>query len=220
MISDPELTKKEIKEHDKFVCICSDGVWEFLTNQAVCDIVGRFDVPLDACRATVAEAYRLWLQFDVRTDDITMLLAFIDYSKISSKKLEKAESRGSIRGSISIGGDMLKKGGGSRPVRRGLSKEKRAAIATLAADMDSSVKMEELPMEAKSDAELGRLRTALNTNYLFSVLTDEQKDKVRRMRISLPERPFCAPLTTLGTRRRHMRRCDDWRRSRGRPSTR
>ena len=56
---------------EQFVCLCSDGVWEFLTNQAVCDIIGQYDVPLDACRATVAEAYRLWLQFDVRTDDIT-----------------------------------------------------------------------------------------------------------------------------------------------------
>ena len=38
----------------------------------------KFTDPLDACRAVVAESYRLWLQYEVRTDDITMILAFID----------------------------------------------------------------------------------------------------------------------------------------------
>lgn len=56
----------------------SDGVWEFLTNQSVADMILKFTDPLDACRAVVAESYRLWLQYEVRTDDITMILAFID----------------------------------------------------------------------------------------------------------------------------------------------
>ena len=50
VIADPELTKKELKEHDKFVVICSDGVWEFLTNQAVVDMINQYDDPLTACR--------------------------------------------------------------------------------------------------------------------------------------------------------------------------
>ena len=33
---------------------------------------------ITACRAVVAESYRLWLQYEVRTDDITIILAFID----------------------------------------------------------------------------------------------------------------------------------------------
>ena len=58
VIADPELTKKELKEHDRFVCICSDGVWEFLTNNAVADMIVQYDEPLAACRAVVAESYR------------------------------------------------------------------------------------------------------------------------------------------------------------------
>ena len=115
VIADPELAKKELKEHDKFVCLCSDGVWEFLTNQNVCDIIGQYEEPLAACRATVAEAYRLWLQFDVRTDDITMILAFIDFQKKTKVDAKPgAKSRGSIRGSISVGGDNLKQAGRRR----------------------------------------------------------------------------------------------------------
>ena len=60
--AEPELTKRELTHKDKLVAIASDGVWEFLTNQTVVDMIGKFDEPLDACRAIVAESYRLWLQ--------------------------------------------------------------------------------------------------------------------------------------------------------------
>ena len=53
-------------------------MWEFITNQSLVDTVSAFSEPLAACRTIIAEAYGLWLQFDVRTDDITMILAFID----------------------------------------------------------------------------------------------------------------------------------------------
>ena len=53
-------------------------MWEFLSSQEVVDKVMLLDSPLDACRAIVAESYRRWLQFDVRTDDITIILAWLD----------------------------------------------------------------------------------------------------------------------------------------------
>ena len=53
-------------------------MWEFISSQRVCDLVVTFSSPLEACRAILAESYRLWLQFDVRTDDITMILAWLD----------------------------------------------------------------------------------------------------------------------------------------------
>ena len=61
---------------------CSDGVFEFLSNETVCEIVGHYKGdPMKATKAVVAEAYRLWLQYEVRTDDITarcFLLVFCD----------------------------------------------------------------------------------------------------------------------------------------------
>ena len=44
-------------------------------------MVLKFDDPLEACRAVVAESYRLWLQYEVRTDDITMIMAFLDWDE-------------------------------------------------------------------------------------------------------------------------------------------
>ena len=93
VIPDPELTKKELKEHDKFVCVCSDGVWEFLTNQAVVDMINNFDEPLIAAKTVVAKAYELWLQFDVRTDDITMVLAYIDTRASLESRSNKGPSK-------------------------------------------------------------------------------------------------------------------------------
>lgn len=61
----------------RFVVIASDGVFEFLTNQNVADMVARYDDPLEACKKVVQEAYDLWLQYEVRTDDITIICIYI-----------------------------------------------------------------------------------------------------------------------------------------------
>jgi len=60
------------------ILIASDGVWEFLTNQTVVNMMVQFKSPLKACRAVVNEAYKLWLQYDVRTDDITMIAIYLE----------------------------------------------------------------------------------------------------------------------------------------------
>ena len=69
MYAEAEMLHKQIREQDQMIAIASDGVWEFLTNQSVADMILKFTDPLDACRAVVAESYRLWLQYEVRTDD-------------------------------------------------------------------------------------------------------------------------------------------------------
>lgn len=36
--------------------------------------MSKFDDPQEACFSVVAESYRLWLQHETRTDDITMMV--------------------------------------------------------------------------------------------------------------------------------------------------
>ena len=81
VVAEPELLTKQLVASDKFLVIASDGVWEFMTNQMVADMVAGFESPLKACKAVVQEAYKLWLQFDVRTDDITMSLVMLDQTE-------------------------------------------------------------------------------------------------------------------------------------------
>ena len=40
--------------------------------------------PCETCRDIVALAYVLWLQFDVRTDDITVIVAYIDDEELGA----------------------------------------------------------------------------------------------------------------------------------------
>ena len=197
--AEPELLRKELTEEDQFLVLASDGVWEFLTNQSVADMILKFADPLDACRAVVAESYRLWLQYEVRTDDITMILAFIEYAKgakpetysdtgdstENSMKKRRASRRESRRGSadaISLGLDVVGRAGGeNRPVRRGLSKEKRQAMtigsdaAAMAEDDDVDFKPEVVP---KSKQEVERIRTAVRDNFLFQHLNERQQSMV------------------------------------------
>lgn len=40
--------------------------------------VAKFKDPRDACAAIVAESYRLWLQYETRTDDITVIIVHVN----------------------------------------------------------------------------------------------------------------------------------------------
>ena len=40
--------------------------------------VAKCKDPRDACAAIVAESYRLWLQYETRTDDITIIVVHIN----------------------------------------------------------------------------------------------------------------------------------------------
>ena len=64
--ADAEVIKRELREQDQFMVLASDGLWEFISNQSVVDRVAEFDDPHVACKALLAEAYSLWLQFEVR----------------------------------------------------------------------------------------------------------------------------------------------------------
>lgn len=182
--AEPELLRKELTEEDQFIVLASDGVWEFLTNQSVADMIMKFSDPLDACRAVVAESYRLWLQYEVRTDDITMILAFIDKGTDEGEVPESMrKNRGSRRGSadqISVGLDIVGRAGGeNRPVRRGLSKEKKKqmsiATAAMAEEDLTDWVMEKVP---KSPDELKRIAEAVKANFLFQHLSGAQTQMV------------------------------------------
>ena len=82
--AEPEITTHTLSESDTVLILASDGVWEFLTNQAAVDLVMPYysepSDPVAACRALVAESYRLWMQHDTRTDDVTAVVAFLENS--------------------------------------------------------------------------------------------------------------------------------------------
>ncbi|XP_024935418.1 protein phosphatase 2C and cyclic nucleotide-binding/kinase domain-containing protein isoform X2 [Ziziphus jujuba] len=78
VVATPEIVVLELTPNNPFFVIASDGVFEFLSSQTVVDMVAKFKDPRDACAAIVAESYRLWLQYETRTDDITVIVVHVD----------------------------------------------------------------------------------------------------------------------------------------------
>jgi len=74
----PEILVHNIKDNDQFVVICSDGVWEFLSNEEVVDIVRSCDGDADrACKELCARSYREWKAEEEVVDDITALVIYL-----------------------------------------------------------------------------------------------------------------------------------------------
>ncbi|XP_008670614.1 probable protein phosphatase 2C 65 isoform X3 [Zea mays] len=77
VIAEPEVKSVEITPSHLFFVVASDGVFEFLSSQEVVDRVAMYQDPRDACSAIAAESYKLWLEHENRTDDITIIIVHI-----------------------------------------------------------------------------------------------------------------------------------------------
>lgn len=73
----PEILTTELTQNDEFLVIASDGIFEFLTNQMVMDFCAASESPLVACEKIVKASYQQWLNYENRTDDITIIVCFL-----------------------------------------------------------------------------------------------------------------------------------------------
>lgn len=55
------------------------------------EAVERFDDPLAAAKHVVQEAFRTWLRYEVRTDDITIVIIFIEDFKAGTQSAVRAD---------------------------------------------------------------------------------------------------------------------------------
>jgi serine/threonine protein phosphatase PrpC len=79
VIPEPKFIEEKIDNDTKFIVIASDGVWEFLENKAVVDIVMPFykkNDPDGACKALIKESTEWWNKEDIVVDDITVVIVF------------------------------------------------------------------------------------------------------------------------------------------------
>lgn len=178
MTAEPEILCKALNAHDKFIVIASDGVFEFLTSQNVVDIVKKFDDPSEACQVLVEEAYARWLQFEVRTDDITAICIFLD---------GLTANRDVARGSIYVGGEVLDLQSMQRPVR-GSGKKNQQPRNTIVGteairlslteglfdgeDPSALYSLSEDVIGDKSDLEIKWIKDIVQENFLFNHLSD------------------------------------------------
>ena len=79
VISEPEIIEMNIDNDTQFIILASDGIWEFLSNDQVKDIIMPFyqqNDPNGACESLIKESTKLWESEDVVVDDITIILLF------------------------------------------------------------------------------------------------------------------------------------------------
>lgn len=169
------LCIRAISTRDKIVIIASDGVFEFLTNQMVVDMAARCSDPLDACKLIVENAYNMWLQYEVRTDDISIIAIYLGENITTLNPLEDTGS-GKILSTSQLHLDV-----DSKPVRRTLSREKRKTMIHAEAlesdDFDEDIDIASLTVP-KDETERQSIITALKSNFLFQHLNQNQRQMV------------------------------------------
>ncbi|XVE65714.1 hypothetical protein DITRI_Ditri08aG0021700 [Diplodiscus trichospermus] len=77
VIAVPEISFVRLTPNHLFFVVASDGVFEFLPSQTVVDMAAAYTDPRDACAAIAGESYKLWLEHENRTDDITIIIVQI-----------------------------------------------------------------------------------------------------------------------------------------------
>mmetsp|Transcript_11302 Transcript_11302/g.38613 ORF Transcript_11302/g.38613 Transcript_11302/m.38613 type:complete len:353 (-) Transcript_11302:1078-2136(-) len=76
----PEIMTYKIEEKDKFMVIASDGVWEFLSNEQVVEIVkGCQGNPEKAASELCSRSLRCWKAEEEVVDDITALVVYFKH---------------------------------------------------------------------------------------------------------------------------------------------
>ncbi|XP_051148870.1 protein phosphatase 2C and cyclic nucleotide-binding/kinase domain-containing protein [Andrographis paniculata] len=177
VVANPEIVVVELTQNHPFFVIASDGVFEFLSSQTVVDMVARYKDPRDACAAIVAESYRLWLQYETRTDDITVIVVHIN-------GLNDASSGQSTNSDVMLRPpypQVIEVSGSESPsIANWRSRNHRASIsrARLRA-LENSLETGQTwvpssPAHRKTWEEEAQIEQALRDHFLFRKLTDSQ----------------------------------------------
>ena len=79
VIPDPGIFEYDLNDITKYIVICSDGVWDYLNNEAVKDIGKNYYLEDDAsqfCHQIINNAVFQWKQNEIIIDDITVVAVF------------------------------------------------------------------------------------------------------------------------------------------------
>ena len=79
VIPEPKFIEDKLDKDTKFIVVASDGVWEFLDNDTVRDIVMPYyekNDPNGACKELIKKSTEWWNKEDIVVDDITVVVVF------------------------------------------------------------------------------------------------------------------------------------------------
>ncbi|XP_039123788.1 protein phosphatase 2C and cyclic nucleotide-binding/kinase domain-containing protein [Dioscorea cayenensis subsp. rotundata] len=177
VVPSPEIFVMDLTSNHTFFVIASDGVFEFMSSQAVVDMVDKFKDPRDACAAVVAESYRLWLQYETRTDDITIIVVHIngltDANHVhNSPSVPTRPLNQVIELTGSESPSAVSWNSKSNRARQDLSRARLKAIESSLENGRAWVPPS--PSHRKTWEEEAHIERALHDHFLFRRLTDSQ----------------------------------------------
>ena len=79
VIANPQIIEYTIDYFSKYLLMCSDGIWEFISNEDAMNIGNKFYLandPVGLCHELSRKSIELWEKKDVVIDDITVLVVF------------------------------------------------------------------------------------------------------------------------------------------------
>ena len=79
VIPNPQFIEYTINSKTRYIIACSDGIWEFISNEEVMRIANNYYLkndPAGLCHELTNKSTSLWLKEDVCVDDITVVAAF------------------------------------------------------------------------------------------------------------------------------------------------
>ncbi|RVW96284.1 Protein phosphatase 2C and cyclic nucleotide-binding/kinase domain-containing protein [Vitis vinifera] len=152
------------------------------------NLVTKFKDPRDACAAIVAESYRLWLQYETRTDDITVIVVhingltdstdfvFFHQPAVGQSANPGAISRPPVPQVVEVTGSespsTLSWNSRNHRVRHDLS---RARLRAIESSLENGqVWVPPSPAHRKTWEEEAHIERALHDHFLFRKLTDSQ----------------------------------------------
>lgn len=177
VIADPEIFVLDLNSNNPFFVLASDGVFEFLSSQTVVDMISKYKDPRDACAEIVAESYRLWLQYETRTDDITIIvvhvngLADMESTQTGTKvSLQPSQQVVGLAGSVSP--LAVSSNPNNQRSRHDLS---RARLRALESSLgNGQLWVPPSPSHRKTWEEKAHIERVLHDHFLFRKLTDSQ----------------------------------------------
>ncbi|XP_039017712.1 protein phosphatase 2C and cyclic nucleotide-binding/kinase domain-containing protein-like isoform X2 [Hibiscus syriacus] len=178
VVANPEIVVLELTEDHPFFVLASDGVFEFLSSQTVIDMVTKYKDPRDACAAIVAESYRLWLQYETRTDDITVIVVHIN--GLAGANGEAAKPATILRPPVpqvleATGSESPSTFSWSSSNHRARHDISRARLRAIESSLENGqVWVPPPPAHRKTWEEEAHIEQALHDHFLFRKLNDSQ----------------------------------------------
>merc|ERR1711997_240798 len=71
--SEPALREIQLDKDDEVLVLCSDGIWEFISEQEVCEIVCNSKNNGEAVQKLTEDAWNRWKDDGSVVDDITAI---------------------------------------------------------------------------------------------------------------------------------------------------